>query len=225
VSTGIYLPATAATGLSVSVSSGKASVYAGEPGASSHRRLAIVPSGHSFVISAVGAGEVVSVQDTAPFTYELEQWTDPPPGDRCTDPIECDPVDSVRSVWQCDVPTCSTEDWHGGVITWPAWAAYENNNRVGNMSRTVFTYEGEKLYPYMGAWADGCEITVVEGDALIVEWQRGTDEWRSTYLGPGGQHTIDLVGSEDGALIETPDTPTDFSVTFENCTPQPVPKP
>ena len=225
VSAGIYLPADAVNGATVSVLSGKASVYAGVPGASSHRRLAIVNQGQTYVVSGVSPGEVLSVQDPAAFTHEITLASEPPPSDACTDPLTCDPIDSIRSFWRCDIPTCNSPDWHGGVIAWPEWAAYANNKRVGNMSRSVYSYDGEPLYAYVGSWINGCKITVVEGNALIVEWERGTDAWRSTYLGPGEQYTIDLVGGEDGVLIETPDTPTDFSIKLDNCTPQPVPKP
>ncbi len=55
----------------------------------------------------------------------------------------------------------------------------------------------------MGAWADGCEVTAVSGLVLIIEWERGTDQWRETYLDPGESHVIDLVSPEDGAMIET----------------------
>ena len=225
VSAGIYLPSGAANGATVSVISGKASVYAGVPGASSHRRLAILNQGQSYVVTGVSSGEVLSVQDPAAFTHEITLASEQPPSDACTDPLTCDPIDSIRSFWRCDIPACNAPDWHGGVIAWPEWSAYANNKRTGNMSRTLYSYDGEPLYGYVGSWIDGCKITVVEGNALIVEWQRGSDAWRSTYLGPGEQHTIDLVGAEDGVLIETPDTPTDFSITLDNCTPQPVPKP
>ena len=30
--------------------------------------------------------------------------------------------------------------------------------------------------------ADGCEIEVVSGAVLVIEWQRGQDAWRETYL-------------------------------------------
>ena len=78
------------------------------------------------------------------------------------------------------------------------------------------------LYPYMGAWADGCVVTAVFENVLIIEWQRGSDAWSAILLAPGESHTIVLESPEDGALIETPDTPTTFGVRLENCTPEPV---
>lgn len=65
-------------------------------------------------------------------------------------------------------------------------------------------------------------MTAVEGEVLIIEWERGVNWWRSTYLSPGQSHTIELTSPEDGAMLETPDTPTEFTVALRNCTPQPV---
>jgi hypothetical protein len=225
VSAGIYLPGSAANGVRVSMLSGGASVYAGAPNGSSHRRLAVVGAGESYVVSGVGTTEVVSVQDVDSFTYHLTVAPAPPPSDDCTDPTVCDPVDSINALWRCNVPSCSGADWEGGVIAWPSWSAYESNNRNGDVSRTVYSLDGEVLYPYMGSWASGCEITVVEGEVLVVEWERGSDTWESRRLGPGDTHTITLTAPQDGALIETPDTPTHFAISLDNCTPQPVPKP
>jgi hypothetical protein len=75
----------------------------------------------------------------------------------------------------------------------------------------------------MGAWASGCEVTVVTGSVLVIEWVRGTNDWRSTYLAAGDRHTIQLVAPENNAMIETPNTIDDFSVSLENCSPQPLP--
>jgi hypothetical protein len=139
----------------------------------------------------------------------------------CTDPTSCDPVSAIPVYWRCDTPECSGGDWIGTVISWPSWSAYENNSRTGNNSRTVYSLDGEILYPYMGPWADGCQITAVSGIVLIIEWERGTDVWRETYLEPGQNHTISLASPENGALIEgLNDLWNDFSVSINNCTPQ-----
>ena len=131
---------------------------------------------------------------------------------------------SIRAVWRCNTTGCADGDWIGGVLSWPEWSAYGSNIRAGSNSRTVYSESGEPLYPYMGAWASGCRVTVRSGSVLIIEWQRGTDSWRATRLEPGETHVIQLFSPEDGALIETPDTPTDFAVSIENCTPQVVDK-
>jgi hypothetical protein len=77
----------------------------------------------------------------------------------------------------------------------------------------------------MGPWAQGCTVTVHSGVALIIEWQRGTDTWRETAVEAGQSHAIDLVSPEDNAMIETYDGYPNFSVTLDNCTPQPLAPP
>jgi hypothetical protein len=74
----------------------------------------------------------------------------------------------------------------------------------------------------MGAWAQGCRVTAVSGTVLVIEWQRGTDSWRETWLGAGQSHVIDLVSPEDGAMIETYEGSPGFSAALGNCTPQPI---
>jgi hypothetical protein len=60
---------------------------------------------------------------------------------------------------------------------------------------------------------------------LVIEWERGTNVWRETLVYPGQTHIINLVGSENGAMLETSDAYNQpFSVSMNNCTPQPVPK-
>jgi len=252
-SAGIYLPANTATGLRITITSGSATIYAGQPNAGSHYPLAALATGQSHVLTGLAPGEVVSVQSSAEFAYEFT-WqsaatatptaTDPTltpttetstptavPTEAtptativaCTDPSACNPVSSIDAHWRCNIPNCAAPDWVGSVINWPSWAAYASNARSGSNSRTVYSIDGEILYPYMGAWADGCQITVVSGTALIIEWKRGTDVWRQTPLSPGETYTISLTAPEDGAMIETFDYYPPFSVVLENCTPEEVP--
>jgi len=134
-----------------------------------------------------------------------------------------DPIDAVLALWRCNIPECNSPDWTGAVITWPDWAAHHSNARSGDQSRAVFAEEsGEPLFPYMGSWADGCEVTAVSGTVLIIEWQRGTDDWRETLLEAGETHVIDLVTPEDGAMIEGENASPGFSVSLQNCDPQPI---
>ncbi|HMG22984.1 MAG TPA: hypothetical protein VK607_16730 [Kofleriaceae bacterium] len=217
-SAALYLPAARANGAELSIEAGVASVYAGRPGDDSHRLIASVAAGGSLHVTGLAAGEVLSVQSDAAFTARAVL---PPPGD------PGDPggpvVESTQAFWRCNIPECSGADWTGAVIAWPAWAAYQNNARTGDQSRSVFAADGTPLYPYMGAWAQGCEVTCVTGTVLIIEWQRGTDTWRATWLDPGQSHTIALVAPEDGAMIETYDGSPGFSASLRNCTPQPLP--
>ncbi len=144
----------------------------------------------------------------------------------CDDPTTCNPVSSIPSFWRCNLPGCTYPDWVGSVISWPSWSAFENNNRAGSQSRTVYSDQGDILYPYMGSWANGCQVNVITGTVLIIEWQRGTDVWRETVLTPTQSHTITLTSPEDGAMIEIPDGyPPEFTVSLANCTPQIIEKP
>jgi hypothetical protein len=223
VSSPIYLPN--ANGFTVTVTGGQASIYAGMPNAASHRFVASLSAGESHDITGLATGEVISLQHQQAFTFTATPPSGDPPPPPCTDPTTCDEVSSIRSVWRCNTPGCVEGDWEGGVVAWPSWAAYESNNRLGSNSRTVYSLNGDVLYPYMGAWASGCRVTAVTGPVLVIEWQRGTESWRATRLESGQTHVIQLTSPEDNAMIETPDTPTDFVVSLENCTPQVVPKP
>jgi hypothetical protein len=132
-------------------------------------------------------------------------------------------MQAIPSLWRCNVSDCFSDDWTGAVISWPSWAAYQSNARPGNLSRSVLSWNDTPLYPYMGAWADGCEVTGESGIARVIEWERGSGQWRDTWLYPGQLHVIRLVSPEDGALIDGYDASPGFSVSLRNCTPQPLP--
>jgi len=68
----------------------------------------------------------------------------------------------------------------------------------------------------------GNAIQSSAGTVLIIEWQRGTDMWRETFLEPGQTYVIDLTAPEDGAMIESFEGSQGFSVTLQNCNPQPL---
>jgi len=225
----IYLPATAANGMTITVTAGSAALYAGAPHAPTHRRLSTAATGETFTVSDLSADEVLSVQnDATPFSihYQPSLTTVTPAPAQCSDPLTCSVVTSVYTKWRCNAPACTTDDWGGGTITWPAWAAHADNQRTGDSARVAYNADtGEPVYPYMGSWANGCTVQAVHNYILIIEWKRGAEIWRATHLSPGESYTIHLRGDEDGALIETPDTWTQFAVSFSNCTPRPVAKP
>lgn len=216
VSRAIYLPAERANRTRVEIADGEAAAYAGRPDDASHRWLATISAGQALDVTGLAEGEMLSVQAQSPFIYRLfaRVPNDPPP-----DP---DAIQAVAALWECNIPECTGAPWTGAVIDWPAWAAYHDNARAGDQSRSVFAEDGTPLHPYMGAWADGCDVTAVSGTVLIIEWQRGTDTWRETLLQPGQSHVIELVAPEDGAMIETLDGMSDFSVKLDSCTPQPL---
>jgi hypothetical protein len=139
-------------------------------------------------------------------------------------PLRKDETPGLHALWRCNAPNCSKPDWVGAVLAWPSWAAYDTNGRAGTYSRSVYNPDGESLYPYMGRWANGCKVKALSGKTLIIEWKRGSESWRETLLEPGDSHTIRLERDEDGAMIESQDGVTEFSVALSNCTPQQIEK-
>jgi hypothetical protein len=212
-----------AIGTTIEITSGAAAVYAGFPQGASHRLLATISAGESYQVNGLAEGEVISVQGGSAFGYEvvLGNGTVPDP----EDPPGQDPnlMYSIPSLWVCNIPQCTTGAWTGQVINWPSWSAYSSNARAGDLSRSVYAAaDGTLLTPYMGSWANGCEITTHSGQALIIEWERGTDVWRETYVDAGETYVIQLASPENGVLIETNDFNGNFSISVSNCTPQPL---
>ncbi|TDC35882.1 PKD domain-containing protein [Kribbella albertanoniae] len=226
VSHDVYAPVSKVAGWKITVTSGSASVYAG-PVDGPHSSLAALSAGESYTVSsALNSSSIVSVQSGSPFEYAIVPGDPgPPPPPACTDPTTCDPVSWVSARWRYAGTGEASDDWYGGVITWPVGTAYQGNGRSGYNARVVYSESGVPLYPYMGAWADGCIVRVVTGRALIIEWERGTDEWRETLVYAGETHTISLSGSENGAMIETNNDLEPFTVSMSNCTPQPLSEP
>jgi hypothetical protein len=238
VSLPVYAPAAAANGMTIAITAGKADVHAGKPADPNHRLLATLPAGQRYQVTGLAADEVLSVQSDAAFRYRLtlSDHRTPPPGPtappaappetpRPTPAPPSGPPGPVlharRALWRCHhTPGCFSDPWTGAVIPWPAWSAHQSNGRTGNVLRFVHATDGAPLYPYMGAWADGCEVTVVSGAVAVVEWQRGASEWRETKLAAGESHIIHLAPAENGALIESQDGTFDFSVSLRSCTPQ-----
>jgi hypothetical protein len=214
----MYLPAAAANGATISSETDAVRAYAGRPEDVNHRLLGTLAAGQAFHVAGLAAREVLSVQADAAFSYTIAL-----PPVAVPDPVPGAPhreIRSTKALWRCNAPGCVTGDWTGAVIPWPAASAYQDNARPGDASRSVFATDGTPLYPYMGAWAQGCKVTAESGVVEIIEWQRGAVVWRQTWLFPGQSHLIDLASGEDGALIETYEGSPGFSVSLENCTPQ-----
>lgn len=222
VSAPIYLRAGLARGATVSLESGTASVYAGAPDATSHAMLSTINAGESYTVGTLPPGDLVSLQSDSAFTFRLRIHPDADAGsgpDAST--VTGMVMNGVSARWRCDIPDCTEPDWEGAAVNWPSWAAYPSNGRAGTNSRTVYTPSGEPLFPYMGAWADGCKVSVTAGRALIIEWRRGAETWRETLLQEGDTHVIQLLAPEDGAMIESNNVDEAFSVAVDNCEPQP----
>ena len=177
-----YLPASEATGTTIMITSGTAGVYAGEPNASSHRRLATLANGDSYVVSGLAAGEVLSVQSGNPFDYEWTTAQPPTPTPtftpmptftststftptqapvNCTGPEDCGPVaDAAPSItWSCTDSPCpwgATD--YGHAIVWPT-ALEATNNRLG------YTASGTVYLP--ASVAMNLVITISSGSATV----------------------------------------------------------
>jgi hypothetical protein len=224
-SANVYLFGSRANGANVWIDTGTATLQAGLPGDPFFRNLVTLHAGETFHVTGLGFGEVLTVQSTQPFAY---RFTLPPP----TPPAGGAPVSggagtlmhAVPSLWSCNPAAqgCFSDAWTGSVVAWPAGTASQGNARPGNLNRLVFDWNGTPLFPYMGPWANGCEVTCESGIARVIEWQRGSDTWRDTWLYPGESHVIHLVPPENNALIEGYDASPGFSATVRNCTPQPV---
>ncbi|TCC23473.1 PKD domain-containing protein [Kribbella speibonae] len=219
----VYATAPQVANWKITVTSGSATVFSGPVG-DSHASLANLSAGQSYTVpTTLSASSIVSVQGGSPFEYAFVPGPEvPPTPPDCIDPTTCDPVSWVNARWRYAGTGENPGDWYGGVITWPVGTAYQGNGRSGDNARNVYSESGVPLYPYMGAWADGCTVRVVTGRILIVEWERGTDEWREIRVNAGQTHTISLSGSEDGAMIETDNDVQPFTVSISNCTPRPL---
>lgn len=239
---GIYLPAAQANGLTVTVTSGWAALLVGAPGLTPRTTYRVLEAGESVQVSGVADGRSLSVQGSASFGWTVS--ADPVDGSAVgpsapsadcdgvvTDLAGCDFVSSVPVDWRCDPSACSvpTPDWSEQAVAWPEGEAYDTNNRTHGGANWRDTYRGgtdDPAYTYMGRWADGCTITSLAGQTVIIEWDYGSEVWRQTTLEPGHSHTIafgtDAVGNaEDGAMIETGSAAPTL-VRIENCTPGPV---
>lgn len=244
----IYLPAPQANDLTVTVTSGWAALLVGQPGFDARTTYRILRAGESVQVTGVPDGRSLSVQGSASFGWTVSP--DPVEGaaigpsapaatsgcrDVVTDLASCDLVSSIPVNWKCDPAACSvpTDDWSEQAVAWPEGQAYDNNGRTQGGANYRDTFRGDTdvvdsvpVYTYMGAWADGCTVTSLVGQAQIIEWDYGSELWRQTTLEPGHTHTIDLGkdaagNAENGAMIETGSAaPT--TVKIENCTPGPV---
>lgn len=209
----IYLSANRANGALIWIDSGTATVYAGRPYQSTRRTLANLTAGQVYEVTGVAPDEVVSVLGPGTFSYSIDLPTPP-----AEEPGEL--MQFVKTYWRCNIPGCTYPDWVGWSLAWPEGTAYSSNGRTGDQSRTTYSESGELLYPYMGSWANGCDITAVDGPVLIVEWQRGSSNWRETILSPGQRYILNLQAPENGAIIEGL---SDATVEVRSCTPQPLP--
>ena len=214
----VYLPHNYVAGTAITVESGSATAYVDAPNSNVHDEIITISAGGTYTFPAIDSGRVLSVVGEAGFVYELTLGNfipDPPPP-------PANVIQSTATEWRCDFEDCPG-NWYSHTIPWPSWSAYSDNAREGDKFRRTYGPNGEVINPYMGSWANGCRVTAVTGGVLIIEWQRGTESWRETYLDRDETYTIHLAPPFDGAMIESYDDSPGFAVTLENCNPQPLP--
>jgi hypothetical protein len=215
---GVYLPHNYVAGTTITVKSGTATAYVDVPNSSVHDAITTISAGGTYTFTAISPGQVLSLVGNTEFLYEvtLGNFVPNPPAP------PANVIQSTATEWRCDFANCPG-NWYSHTIPWPSWSSYSDNARTGNKFRRTYGPTGEVIHPYMGKWAHGCRVTQVSGVVLIIEWQRGSESWRETYLDRGQTYTINLTPPFDGAMIESYDGSPGFSVTLENCNPQPLP--
>lgn len=211
----VYLPHNWVAGTTITVKSGTATAYADVPGSTVHNAITTISAGGTYTFTALPSGQVLSVVGSAQFMYEvtLGEFVPNPPANV---------IQSTATEWRCDFANCPG-NWYSHTIPWPSWSAYSDNARSGVNFRRTYNSSGQVIYPYMGKWAHGCRVTAASSGVIIIEWQRGSENWRTVYLDRGQTHTITLTPPFDGAMIESYDESPGFSVTLDNCDPKPLP--
>ena len=125
-------------------------------------------------------------------------------------------VSSTIAHWHnSPTPPLDSSPWTGSVVEWPG-ASYRNNNRGGGGGQYLFEanvtpHTNERpMWGYATDWMDGATIELLSGtNLLIIEWKRGTDTWRTTYLTTIGQtHTINLSDTTSGTIVGPTPAPT-----------------
>ena len=152
VSRGVYLRALKAMGVTVSVTRGMVTIFAGTIDSPSHRPLATLAAGRSHRITNPHAGEVASVQGDAEFSDAIKT-----PAARiqplrlpCAHPTGFVRLSNRLQLLALHTPNCSSPPWVGDVIAWPSWAAYETQWQVRWLFANGALVRGEVLHPYMG---------------------------------------------------------------------------
>ena len=111
-------------GMGIAIAAGTATVYAGLPEASSHRQLASLGAGQSYVITGLAAGEVVSVQSGGAFSYVLTMPAaapSPTPTPVATEPAAPGAIAAQMVTWTCTGSPCGWgNSLSGHAVVWLA---------------------------------------------------------------------------------------------------------
>ena len=169
----IYLPAAAAEGLTLTVVSGTASVYAGTPGAAFHQHLATLNAGQSYELTGLGGDDVVSVQGGAPFSYEYSE-AEPEPEPEVGLP-------SAEVSWTCTGSSCPWgSQLTGRALPWPATLSPQSERLGYTTSQPVYL---------PAAAASGMTLTLLSGSASVYAGAPDAPSHRHlAALSPGGSY-------------------------------------
>ena len=162
-SAGVYVPASAAAGMGIAIAAGTATVYAGLPEASSHRQLASLGAGQSYVITGLAAGEVVSVQSSGAFSYVLTMPAvapSPTPTPVATEPAAPGAIAAQMVTWTCTGSPCTWGSTTSNpAVVWPA-ALAPTTMRLG------YTTSAGVYVPASAARGDGDRDCGGDGDRV-----------------------------------------------------------
>ena len=184
----VYLPASSANGVRLTIDAGAATVYAGEPQAATHRVLAKLSSGQSHDVSGLAPAEVLSVQSEASFRFRVTRPA-PAPAKR-PEPPAAGAIASQTATWTCTGQPCPWgKSVRGEVLVWPA-AAGATSQRLG------YTVSAAIYLP--AARANGADLAIETGAASVHAGRAGEVNHRLLATVTAGQtfHVPGLSGGE-----------------------------
>ncbi|UMG91544.1 hypothetical protein [Nocardioides sp. TF02-7] len=212
-SAGVYVPAQSVAGFEVSVHTGSAKVYAGEPDGS-HRLVASIAAGGTTTLPVVAAGEVFSVQADDPFTYTLAPGTPPDPDpDPEPEPDPAAPRSSAQVTWDCTGSPCPWgAQTSGHAAVWPAEVAPIRNRHGYTTSAGVYA---------PGQNVAGHRVSVHTGSARVYAGEPDGSHRLVASVPAGGTTTLPAIGAGEVFSVQADDA---FTYTLTAGTvPQPDP--
>jgi hypothetical protein len=179
-SKGVYLGAARANGATITLLSGTAGVYAGTANAQ-HRMITTLAPGGTLTVSGLAAGEILSVQSSSAFTYQLTlpAYTPPPPTPG---------TPSQLVTWLCTGTPCPM----GGSVSQQAlvWPASTNPTKA----KLGYTAAQGVYLPHN--WVAGTTISVKSGTATAyVDAPAGTLHNEITTISAGGTYTFTAISA------------------------------
>ncbi|MBX5461116.1 MAG: hypothetical protein IRZ28_08500, partial [Steroidobacteraceae bacterium] len=206
-SDGIYLPASRANGAVIWIDEGSATVFAGAPGASSHRVLATIDVGEFYEVSGLEPNEVLSVQSDYPFTYQFDLPPPPEPGEEPQAPPVGTPSELVT--WMCHSSSCPWgTSLTGHALVWPSDAQASNLRLTYTASRPIYLDANR---------ANGTKIAVISGSAALFAGLPGAESHRLiATLSAGEEYEVAGIGHGEVLSVQS-----DYPFTYQFDLPPP----